>query len=49
MRTRELMMYIDGRLNELDFNPPKPNIPEGKLFLRIQENMPTEIQLKKEE
>ena len=35
MKTRELMIYIDGRLNDLDFEEPKPNIPEGKLFLKI--------------
>jgi len=35
IKTRELMIHIDGRLNDLDFNEPKPNIPEGKWFLRI--------------
>lgn len=35
MKTRELMMYIDGRLDCVDFSEPKPNIPEGKWFLRI--------------
>jgi len=30
IKTRELMMYIDGRLNYLDFNECQPNIPEGK-------------------
>ena len=35
MQTRELMMYIDGKLDYVDFSEPKPNIPEGKWFLRI--------------
>ena len=35
IKTRELMMYIDGRLDHVNFNKPKPNIPEGKWFLGI--------------
>ena len=35
MKTRELKMYVNGRLIDLDFNEPKPNIPKGKLFLKI--------------
>ena len=35
MKTRELMMYTDGRLDYVDFSEPKPNIVEGKWFLRI--------------
>ena len=35
IKTRELMMYIDNRLDHVDFDEPKLNIPEGKLFLRI--------------
>ena len=35
MKTRELMMYIDSRLDHVEFNQPKPNIPEGKWFLGI--------------
>ncbi len=35
MKTRELMMYIDDRLDYVDFNEPRSNIPEGKWFLRI--------------
>ena len=30
IKTRELMMHIDGRLNYLNFEEPKPNIPEVK-------------------
>jgi len=36
MKTRELMMHIDGRLDHMDFREPRPNIVEGKWFLRIQ-------------
>ena len=43
MKTRELMMHIEGKLNYLNFEERRPNIAEGKWFLRIQENMPTEI------
>jgi len=35
MKTRELMMYIDGRLDHVNYDEPKPNIPEGKWFLSI--------------
>lgn len=35
MKTRELMMHIDGRLDYLNFSEPEPNIPDGKWFLRI--------------
>ena len=35
MKTRELIIHCDGRLNYLNFNKPKPNIPEGNLFLGI--------------
>ena len=35
IKTRELMMYVDGRLDHVDFSEPKPNIPEGKWYLRI--------------
>jgi len=35
MKTRELMMYIDGRLDFVDFTEPRSNIPEGNWFLRI--------------
>ena len=35
MKTRELMMYIDGRLDCVDVSEPRPNIPDGKWFLRI--------------
>ena len=29
------MMYIDGRLDHVNYDEPKPNIPEEKWFLRI--------------
>jgi len=35
IKTRELMMHVDGRLDHVIFDEPKPNIPEGKWFLRI--------------
>jgi len=35
IKTRELMMYIDGRLDCVDFSSPTPNILEGKWFLKI--------------
>lgn len=35
LKTRELLMHIDGRLDQVDFSEPYPNIPEGKWFLRI--------------
>jgi len=35
MKTRELMMFIDSRLDHLDFIEPKHNIPAGRWFLRI--------------
>ena len=35
MKTRELMMYIDGRLDRLDFCACNPNILDGRWFLRI--------------
>ena len=35
MKARELMMHCDGRLTDLNFEEPKPNIPEGNWFLKI--------------
>ncbi len=35
MKTRELMMHIDERLDPVNFDEPRSNIVEGKWFLRI--------------
>ena len=35
IKTRELMMYIDARLYCVDFSEPRPNIPNGRWFLKI--------------
>ena len=35
IKTRELMMHIDGRLDHIDFCEPRPNIVEGQWFLSI--------------
>jgi len=36
MKTREIMMYCNRRLDPVNFEDPKPNIAEGKLFLKYQ-------------
>ena len=35
IKTRELMMHIDGGLNYLNFEESRPNIPDSEWFLRI--------------
>ena len=34
IKTRELMMFMDGRLDYVDFSEPSVTIPEGKWFLK---------------
>ena len=35
IKTRELMMHIDGRLDRVNYDEPRPNIPDGKWFLMM--------------